>query len=466
MAACRRRRRRLGDRHRHAQRKQISDPGTFHAFFHTQTLPGAGADKRRPGRPPDVPIVERLLKRPVPGAALVVLVSIGLAPAGAQAQSSRDQADEAQIHLGPLGLTPRFAIRNLGVDTNVFNSAERPTKDFTMSLGPGVDTWLHIGRSLLSTQTLVEWTYFQKSAGQRSFNTSQTGRLEFDLTSVTPFVAGGVVNTRQRPNLEIDQRVRQNRVNAALGTRVELGGRSRIDVDMRREQIDFGDDQPGDALVRTALNREVTEGGIAFRMDVTPLTTFVVRTGVAYDTFEFSRMRDSDSVTVLPGLEMKPSALISGKAAVGYRKFNAKSTIVPDFSGIVAAVDVGYVIREATRFGVRVDRNLDYSLQVDSPYFVVTTTNVDVKQALGYSWDIVGRAGRAALAYQGLLADGGGEPVTRQRDRLTTYGVGVGRRLGEHIRVGFDVDHNQRHSETAFRGYEGFKFGGSFTYGS
>ena len=46
-----------------------------------------------------------------------------------------------------------------------------------------------------------------------------------------------------------------------------------------------------------------------------------------------------------------------------------------------------------------------------------------------------------------------------------TYGVGVGRRVGDYIRAGFDVDYNERRSEVAFRGYEGFKFGGSFTYG-
>jgi len=412
-----------------------------------------------------VSLVNRRLKRAVPGAALTVFLSIALLPAAARGQSTGDPAENAQIHLGPLALSPRFSIRNLGVDTNVFNTADRPTKDFTVTFGPGVDTWLRIGRARLSTQTLVEWAYFQESAGQRSLNTSQTGKLEFDLSSARPYVAGGMVSTRQRPNLEIDQRVRQNRVNAAAGTRVELGGRSRIDVDVRREQIDFGDDEPGDAIVRAALNREVTEGGVTFRIDLTPLTTFVVKTGVSYDTFEFSRTRDSDSVTVLPGLEIKPSALISGKASVGYRRFDAKSPIVPDFSGVVAAVDVGYVMRESTRFGVKVDRNLDYSLQVESPYFVMTSANFDVKQALGYAWDVVARAGGARLSYQGVRLDGAGEPVARQRDRFTTFGAGVGRRLGEYIRVGFDVDYSQRHSATAFRDYEGFKVGGSFTYG-
>ena len=88
----------------------------------------------------------------------------------------------------------------------------------------------------------------------------------------------------------------------------------------------------------------------------------------------------------------------------------------------------------------------------------------DVKQALGTSWDVVGRAGRASLAYQGYLDD---EVTTgtAQRDRLTTFGFGVGRRLGDYIRVGIDVDHGRRASDAAFRGYEGFKVGGSFTYG-
>ena len=30
----------------------------------------------------------------------------------------------------------------------------------------------------------------------------------------------------------------------------------------------------------------------------------------------------------------------------------------------------------------------------------------DVKQALGYAWDVVGRVGRARLAYQGFIGDG------------------------------------------------------------
>ena len=59
-------------------------------------------------------------------------------------------AEEARMHLGPLALTPRFSVRNLGVDTNVFNSANLPTRDFTATFGPGVDTWLRIGRARLS----------------------------------------------------------------------------------------------------------------------------------------------------------------------------------------------------------------------------------------------------------------------------------------------------------------------------
>ena len=145
-----------------------------------------------------------------------------------------------------------------------------------------------------------------------------------------------------------------------------------------------------------------------------PLTTFVVRTGVSNDVFEFSRVRDSTSVVVVPGLEMKPSALLSGKASVGFRRFNAKSATVPDFSGVVAAVDVGYVMREVTRIGV-VDRNLDYSFQADKPY-VATAVMFDVKQALGFSWDVVGRVGRARSP---IRASSAMTPSCRGRSAIT-----------------------------------------------
>lgn len=397
----------------------------------------------------------------VAGAACLLTVALPIQSSG---QTTVDPAEDAKVHLGPLALTPRFALRNLGVDSNVFNTADSPTKDFTATFGPGVDSWLRIGRARLSTQTLVEWTYFRKADEQRALNTTQLARLELDLATLIPYVKGGVISTRQRPNLEIDDRVRQQRTTTGAGSRVRLGGRSRLDVDLLRERIDFGSGSAGDAGLTAALNREVAEGSVAFQVDLTPLTTLVVRTGMSYDVFEFARVRDSSSVTVLPGLEMKPSALISGKAFVGVRRFNAKSEIVPDFTGVVASVDVGYVMRESTRFGVKVDRNLDYSFQADRPYYVATTANFDVKQALGYTWDVVGRVGRARLAYRGLAGDAGAD-ADGQRDLITTFGIGFGRRLGESIRVGIDIDHGRRQSDAAFRGYEGFKVGGSVTYG-
>jgi hypothetical protein len=403
----------------------------------------------------------RMLKRTLTPLAMAGCV-LASSPASAQTTGN---PEEARVHLGPLALEPRFALRHLGVDTNVFNSADLPVKDFTASLAPGVDAWLRFGKALLATQTDVEWTYFKKAAGQRAFNTTQLARLEFDLARVTPFVGGGVITTRQRPNLEIDARVRQHRAITSAGARVEFGGRSRLDVDTRRERIDFGDDGLGSDELAATLNREVTEGGVAFRMDVTPLSTVVVRTGVSYDVFEYARLRDSNSVTVLPGLEIKPSALISGKAMVGFRHFNAKSEAVPDFSGVIAVVDVGYVMREMTRFGVKVDRNLEYSFQIDKPYYIATSANVDVKQALGPFWDVVGRAGRSTLAYETFTVDVGNAFGPGQRERLITYGIGIGRRLGDHVRVGLDIDHGRRRSDAERREYEGFKVGGSFTYG-
>ena len=45
-------------------------------------------------------------------------------------------------------------------------------------------------------------------------------------------------------------------------------------------------------------------------------------------------------------------------------------------------------------------------------------------------------------------------------------GFGIGRRLGEDIRVSFDVNYVQRRTNVARSNYEGFRFGGSISYGT
>jgi hypothetical protein len=162
----------------------------------------------------------------------------------------------------------------------------------------------------------------------------------------------------------------------------------------------------------------------------------------------------------MPGLEFRPSALISGTAFVGYRRFRTLNPTVPDYAGVVASVELKYVALDAFRIVGQVKRDIDYSLDLSEPFFVSTSVGADVTQMLGVSWDVVARLRRGTLAYRAGTAGG-----TGRVDRVRLLGLGVGRRLGDDLRVGIDVDQVVRTSALAARTFAGIRVGGSLTYG-
>jgi Putative beta-barrel porin 2 len=388
-----------------------------------------------------------------------------LAPAPLFAQvGGDDPAATARVHLGPLSFTPRVAIKNLGVDSNVFNAAESPERDFTAAFVPGVDAWLRMRRAVLSSKTSVEWVYFRQATKQRSLNVAEDARLDLFLARLNPHVGGRYDRTRQRPNLEVDQRVRQKTTEASAGVGLLIGSRFRVDLDGRQTTVDYNDGEYGDAFLADALNRTSTVAQVSARFGLTPLTTFVLRAASTRDRFELSPLRNSDSISVVPGFEFKPFAIISGSAFVGMRRFNALDSGVRDFNGLVSAVNVNYVAREVLKFTVRVDRDIDYSYRTDKPYFVSSGGSLEVTRAIGLYWDVVGRAGLNRLVYR--AADTPGVLGGDERDRVTSRGVGIGRKVGENLRIGFDVDYVSRRSDVKGRNYDGFRIGASFIYGS
>jgi hypothetical protein len=375
-------------------------------------------------------------------------------------------ASEARLRFGPLALQPRIGLTNVGVDTNVFNERTGRRRDFTATLLPGVDSWLRIGRSQLSGRTSLELIYFQRSRGQRSRAFSQEGRFELPMARLTPFVSGGRTATHQRPNAEIDARVRQDVRSAAVGARLRIGARTLVTVQSERAKTAYGSDASLDASgdIARALNRRTQIQSLALDVVLTPLTTFVVQTEVQRDRFVFSPIRDSDNTTMMAGFRFKPFALIAGSAFIGYRRLDARDARLQDYAGLVAAVDASYLWRESTRLTAKVDRSVDYSVDATAPYYVTTGGTLIVTQSLGGRWDAVGRFGRTVLSYRSLVDPGQGASTAGRSDRQFIRGAGVGYRIGADIRIGVDVDYERRLSPLAVRQYDRFRAGGTFTY--
>jgi hypothetical protein len=376
------------------------------------------------------------------------------------AQDLPEPADTARFRIGGLRFTPSIAVTSLGVDQNVFNELDDPKQDTTAAVGPAVDAWLTAGATRLSVRSAGQYLYFREYENQRSWNTENRARIEVPLAHVTPFVAATYINSRERPGYEIDSRARRRDTGGTAGIEFRLSGKTQVNVSggQTRLQYDRTETFLGQSL-SDALDRTTNTETVQWQYALTPLTTFVLTTEGIQDRFQVAETRNSDSIRVTAGFDLKPFALISGKVALGFRHFDVHHAQTPDYDGFVAAIDARYAFG-ATQIAARVDRDVTYSFESTHPYYTLTDTRVAITERVTTTWDLVARTGRQSLGYRSDA------PGADRTDRGTSYGGGIGYRFGDSVRLGFDVDYYRRRSQAANqRNYEGLRYGASVSYG-
>jgi Putative beta-barrel porin 2 len=394
---------------------------------------------------------------------ICVCLALTAIPAAAQDPPS-DPSEAARFRFGPVRFTPYLAITEVGTDTNVFNDAEVARRDTTATFGPGVQYWLRAGRSRITARSDVTYTWFKNFDNQRSLNNAHEVKLEVPLARITPFVDGTYQRGRVRPGYEIDTRAFRTDQSGGGGLDVALTSKTTFRVEGHRRRLEYRDDEffLGSSL-QEALSRRTNSIGVSWRQALTPLTTFVVQAEREEERFDFETVRDSTGVRVLPGFEFDPFALIGGKVFVGFRTFDTPSPVVPDFAGLVADVEANYRAR-ATRFDLKLQRDIEYSAEVLEPYYLLTDVGLKITQKITLRWDVVANLGRQWLAYR-QADDGIGDTVPARTDTGSRIGGGVGYSFGEALRLGVDIDYYQRSSRRFLRDYDGLRVGGSFTYG-
>ena len=392
--------------------------------------------------------------------------------ASAQTEGA-EQIDEvrrdARAHLGPLYLTPTIFLRELGVDSNVFNAAGEQKSDFTFTIAPKVDVWVPVARRALFQATAgSDLVWYAEYDSERSIDPQVAGRAELYLRRITLFAGGEYLNTRQRLNYEVDLRARHVEQAATGGIAVRITPKLSVETSVRRDETKFDADAQFDGVsLQRTLNQSTTGLAVAAKHRVTPLSTIVVRYERIEDEFAFSPLRDSRSFRVMPGVEFKPRALIKGSAYVGYRKFTPATTgVLPEFSGLVAQLGLSYNLLGSTTIGASFSRDLTYSYEELQPFFVNQSYGASVRRALGRRFDVLVSADRHQYTYENLLIDATILTSQPQRQDVTwNYAGSIGYRVGNG-RVGFGVSYWERNSTLKdFRDYDNLRFGTTVTYG-
>jgi hypothetical protein len=373
-----------------------------------------------------------------------------------------DPATPARVQAGPFSVRPLLVLRDVGLDSNVFNHADEPQRDFTATVGARVDVGMRLSRLQGAYTSFYEYMYFRTFERERGANRGVEGRVDGAFGRFRPHVAAGLTSFNDRPGAEIDTRAHRRQSQVATGVTVAAFSRTSFNVGYRHTGVQFdGTEEFRGINLADELNRGSDSVTFGADMALTPLTTISVNGERLQERFDSAPERDANSYRFGLSAAMQPLALISGRASLGVRTFRPLSGVLPDFTGLAAAINVGYSLRDDLRLNVTLDRDLRYSFAQLTPYYVETGSRATVtKQVMG-NVDVQGFVAFERLAYKARLDLN----VDADTDRVRTIGGGVGYRLINGARLGLNVDHTARSSADSDRDYARLRLYSTLTYG-
>ena len=369
-----------------------------------------------------------------------------------------------RVKLGPVYLNPTIAVTNAGVDTNVFNvpDDEGPQKDFTATVEPKTALWLRFGRTWINGNVTEDLVWFKKFSSERYVSNLYNVNWLIPLSRVFFQVGAEHKQTRERPGFEIDARARQHDDGLTGAFEILALSRTYLGATINYRTTDFDRDQIFLGTDLQDLSRSVTTAAFTIRNQLTPLTNLFVNIGREQDRFEFDHLRDSNSNQFSAGFKFDPLALVKGSATFGYRDFRPVIGDLAGYKGFTSAVDVTYVPLGSTKLALTVNRDVQYSYDLNQPYYVQTGFTASMTQQVFGPVDLQGRGGAARLAYSTRTDVAVQDP--NRVDHTRTYGGGFGYHLGQSVRLGFNLDQVKRQSVLDNRTYHGLRYGTSMTY--
>jgi hypothetical protein len=370
-----------------------------------------------------------------------------------------------RLHVGPLYVDPRLLLKELGVDSNVFYEEHDPRSDFTFTLTPEADIALPVAhRAMLASTLSVDGVYYQTYASERSLDPMGTVKGELYAGRVTLFAYDSYVDTRQRPNYEIDLRSRHVNNDFIGGVRLHLTQKFSLEGAGIHAQTRYdGEAVYYNQSLKENLDRDTTGYTVTARQRLTPLTTVLVRYENLQDRFVYRPERDANSFSLRPGVEFKPRALISGRAIVGYRRFEPLSPLIKPYSGLVGQVALSYTLKGATTFGVQYDRDVVYSFNATTPYYIDNSPQIMLRRQIVGQFDVIGRAARHTYDYRGI--DIGSISSSDPTQTTSMYDVNVGYRLKRDLRIGVGVNNSRRDASAPLPAYSALRVKATVSYG-
>lgn len=404
---------------------------------------------------------------PLAGRALSRLAAgllAGLAAAGASAQGLPPTVDvdppAYPFRLGPLMFSPGVRLQQLGVDTNIFVESEAPKEDFVITATPEVNLYLRPRGMRVTGRFGADFNYFRRYADERYIAPAARGRVELLLARLRPYAGLGRIDTRDRPNREIDARARHVDTDVGAGLAYALSPVSLVYASVSRLRTDYrtGERFAGIDLERS-LDRDTTTVDAGVRLSLTPLTTLSFGGGYTDDAFAFDAERNATSRYAHAEFTFAADAIFRGTARIGVRDFQPDATRLDDFRGLTAQVGLVYPVRDRGSVGVTVRRDVAYSYERDEGYYVETIADLSYTHRVAGGWDVRAQWVGTRLNYGDAIVTAG------RVDGVRTVGLGLGYNFVDQSRLGLSWEWWRRSSDRrADRRYDRRRVYASWAY--
>ena len=387
-----------------------------------------------------------------------------LVPGEARAQGTPILPETRPILLGPVTFYPTIALRNTGVDSNVFNDTTGPRGDFTYSVTPRVFVVAPVANTRFIGRALGTFTDFQTYKDQRSLSGLFDGRYEVTSPGYRPFASIGFADRRERRGYEIDARVRQRQAFASLGLDVDLTAVTALTGWVTRTTTAW---DPNERYLGVGLADQLDYSTMSFaggaRFKVTPVTTVTAAAEVQQDRFERSPLRDADSLRIGPSVDFESTAAFTGHVRADYRSFRPLSPNVAEYRGLTAFADLRLTVRD--RFEVKVDgnRDVDYSYDPLEPYYLEVGGRLTVTQRVIGPFGAIAIGERWNIHHQQVF---GGPEFDGRLDTTTSVGAGIAIQKSKQVRFELIYQRTSRRSSApGWREYERQQIYASAIYG-
>ena len=405
-----------------------------------------------------------MVRNPVLTAATGVLMIMGLLSASREARAQSavgsgpltspladTEPQTGVLRIGPVRLAPGVTVREIGWDSNVFDETpeESPKEDFVAEVAPDVSAFARLRFVRISASAGSELTYFQKYESERSVGYSGRGRFDFLLSRVRPFIGVAHLQTRTRPNGEID--VRADRVEKELssGLAFDLSAYSLVYSSWARHRTEFRNAIESGVDLGQALTRERDDYQAGFKTDLTPLLSVQLYGSIHKDTFEFDPLRNADSTNAFATFRIAADAVVTGAVTVGYRDMRPVDPLSKPYRGLTGSAAITYPFLEIGRFTFALARGTEYSFDAAEAYYVENTASISYTHRLFGEVDVQVRGGRSRFDYSARLDN------PPRIDTFDTAAGSLGYNLRNRTRIAVNYEYARRRSpEFTSRNYD------------